>query len=76
MYRIIEPIVASPGGEDPAYLDTLASAYAEVGAFDEALESARKAMAVLRARRLPEEVVSEFRRNLDSIKAGRPVRQP
>jgi arylsulfatase A-like enzyme/Flp pilus assembly protein TadD len=59
---------------NPAYLDTLAAAYAENGEFDKAIETQRQAITLLATRAVAEEVIDAFRANLAGFEAGRPVR--
>jgi arylsulfatase A-like enzyme len=67
--------VARTGGERPSLLDTLAAAYAEVGDYENAVASSRKALLLLESRGASEPVVAAFRRNLASFEAGLPVRE-
>jgi tetratricopeptide (TPR) repeat protein len=73
--RMARQAVAEGHGAHPAYLDTLAAAYAEVGQFDKAVETSRKAIALLQSREMPDEVIASFQSNLDHYEAGRPVRE-
>jgi arylsulfatase A-like enzyme/Flp pilus assembly protein TadD len=73
--EIAQQVVAEGKGAHPTYLDTLAAAYAEVGQFEKAVETSRKAIALLQNRDMPEEAVASFRNNLEHYEAGRPVRQ-
>ena len=73
--EIARQVVAEGKGAHPSYLDTLAAAYAEVGQFEKAVETSRKAIALLQSRDMPEEVVASFRNNLEHYEAGRPVRE-
>jgi hypothetical protein len=61
------------GGRDPAVLDALAAAYAEVGRFPDALATARQALGVAAAQnRSP--LVDELRREVLSYESGKAVR--
>jgi tetratricopeptide (TPR) repeat protein len=73
--RMALEAVAEGKGAHPSYLDTLAAAYAEVGQFAKAVETSRRAIALLQSREMPEEVVASFRNNLERYEAGRPVRE-
>jgi TPR repeat protein len=57
----------------PAYLDTLAAAYAETGKFDKAVETQREALAL--APQNSEELVAELQTHLQSFEAGEPWRE-
>lgn len=72
--QIARRLVAEARSAQPAYLDTLAAAYAELGEFDKAVEASRKALALLANREMSEEVIAAFQENLDLYRAGRPVR--
>jgi arylsulfatase A-like enzyme/Flp pilus assembly protein TadD len=72
--RIAQRLVAEARVANPAYLDTLAAAYAEVGEFGKAVETSRKALALLQNREISEEVIAAFQDNLELYQAGRPVR--
>jgi arylsulfatase A-like enzyme len=67
--------VARTRGERPSLLDTLAAAYAEVGDFENAVASSRRALLLLESQGASEQVVAAFRRNLASFEAGLPVRE-
>ena len=56
--------------KDPANLDTLAFAYAGIGQFDKAVETATKAMQIARAAN-NEKLVRHIQRNLEFYKANR-----
>ncbi len=66
------------GGESPVFLDTLAAAYAEVGRFDEAAGTQRRAIEVLRRTRRegPEraEQVRDYESRLKLYRLGKPHR--
>ncbi len=59
--------------KDPAVLDTLAAAYAEVGQFDRAVETAKTAVAVAAAH-YPDNIVNQIRDRLELYKRDRPYR--
>ncbi len=67
--------VARTRGERPSLLDTLAAAYAEVGDYENAVASSRRALLLLESRGASEQGVAAFRRNLASFEAGLPVRE-
>lgn len=58
--------------DDPAYLDTFAAAYAELGRFDDAVKTEKHAVGGLRRGPLPE----EYRRHLKSYEDRKPWREP
>jgi uncharacterized protein len=57
----------------PAYLDTLAAAYAETGKFDKAVETQREALAL--ASPDSQELVAELQTHLAAFEAGEPWRE-
>jgi arylsulfatase A-like enzyme len=73
--EISRRIVDETAGAHPAYLDTLASAYAEIGDFESAVATSRKALALLEDRDVEPEVIATFRANLASFEAGTPARE-
>jgi hypothetical protein len=74
--RLAQAVVAETEGRHPDYLDTLAAAYAETGAFDRAIAEQRRAIAMLEGHDVPEGVIESFQRHLAAIEAGQPVREP
>jgi len=73
--RLAERICASTGRQVPAYLGTLAAAYAETGRFKEALETGQAARD--RAVAAGETQLAEsYRKMLEQYRAGQPYRQP
>jgi Tfp pilus assembly protein PilF len=62
-------------GRHPAILDTLAAAYAESGRFPEALETARKALRLARARD-EKALANDIAKHLALYRMGRPLRMP
>ena len=74
--RIATEVVDADGAAHPSFLDTLAAAYAEVGEFARAVETSRRAIALLRNREVSDDVIESFERNLAEYEAGRPVREP
>jgi protein O-mannosyl-transferase len=61
-------------GEEPAYLDTLAAAYAEAGRFDEAVKTAEKATE-LAAQQKKKVFAEAIRARIQTYKKGAPFRQ-
>jgi arylsulfatase A-like enzyme/Flp pilus assembly protein TadD len=74
--RIASEITRGPGASNPAFLDTLATAYAENGDFGRAAETSRRALELLTTREVSEEALELFRSHLASFAAGQPVREP
>jgi len=68
--------LAVRGADDPAFLDTLAAAYAEAGDFPEAIRIEERALAVLSRAGAPPEVTAAFERTLAGFRAHEPVRDP
>lgn len=71
---LAEKLIEGPGASNAAYLDTLATAYAEVGQFEKAEETARKAMD---AAKLQGEVKleAEISARLSLFREGKPFRE-
>jgi len=57
----------------PAYLDTLAAAYAETGKFDRAVEVQQEALAMVKEGEAA--LAAELKSHLDAFEAGRPWRE-
>lgn len=57
----------------PAYLDTLAAAYAETGKFQQAVETQREALALVPENQ--EELVAELETHLQAFESGEPWRE-
>jgi tetratricopeptide (TPR) repeat protein len=74
--RIAMEITQGAGASNPAFLDTLAAAYAETGEYGKAVEASRRALALLTTREISEDTIALFRGHLESFEAGRPVREP
>ena len=62
------------GHKDVGVLSTLAAAYAEVGRFDEAVKTARKALQLAEEAQMPAGVIQSLRLTLQVVEAGQPVR--
>jgi len=67
--------IATPAGEDPEFLDTLAAAYAEAGRFPEAIETAHRA-SDLAARRGRPDLASRIDARSALYATARPYRMP
>jgi tetratricopeptide (TPR) repeat protein len=63
------------GGRQPAFLDALAAAYAEVGRFPEAVRTERQAMALAAEANRPDQV-SDMQRRLSLYERQQPFRGP
>jgi tetratricopeptide (TPR) repeat protein len=74
--RLAEAVVAETEGQHPDYLDTLAAARAETGAFDQAIAEQKRAIAMLEGHDVPDGVIESFQRHLAAFEAGEPVREP
>jgi tetratricopeptide (TPR) repeat protein len=74
--RLAQAVVAETEGRHPDYIDTLAAAYAETGAFDRAIAEQRRAIAMLEGHDVPAGVIEAFQRHLAAFEAGQPVREP
>ena len=72
--ELAERAVRLSGGREPAFFDTLAAAYAEVGRFSEAVEIARRAMA-LAAQRNDQHLSEALHARITLYKAKTPVRE-
>jgi tetratricopeptide (TPR) repeat protein len=72
--EIARAIVAK-NPEDPAYLDTLAAAHAETGNFEEAVQHADAALAILAKSQAPAEIVAIFQSHHDAFASKKPVRE-
>jgi arylsulfatase A-like enzyme len=64
------------GREDPAYLDTLAAAYAEAGDHGQAMRTEERAIEVLERAGAPAAAIEAFRATLEQLRAKKPVRDP
>jgi Flp pilus assembly protein TadD len=72
---LAEQLVRRAGHTDPEPLDTLAAAYAAVGRYPEAVQTAQQAIELALAGR-KSDLAREMRLRLDAYKAGRPYREP
>ena len=73
--EVARQLVSDTGGAQPAYLDTLAAAQAEVGDFEAAVESSRAAIARFDASGRRAEMPPAFEEHLALFESGRPVRE-
>lgn len=74
--RLAERAVRVSGGQDPAILDTLAAAYAEAGRFPEAVETARRALALATATQPhAQPLAEEIKARIALYEAGTPFRE-
>jgi tetratricopeptide (TPR) repeat protein len=71
--KLAERAVQVSGGQDPAYLDTLAAAYAEAGRFPEAIATARKALD-LATQQLQGPLMEALNTRIKSYEAHQPYR--
>jgi len=69
-----ERAVELSGGKDPSALDTLAAAFAAVGRYEKAVETAEKAIELAEAAG-SERTAEETQRRLDLYRKGRPYRE-
>jgi tetratricopeptide (TPR) repeat protein len=74
--RMARRIVEESDARDPAYLDTLAVAYAETGDFERAVGTGRRALEVARAQEAQPEVIDALEEHQEAIELGRPIRDP
>jgi tetratricopeptide (TPR) repeat protein len=70
---LAERVIAQPGGQQLAYVDTLAIAYAADGRFADAIVVGEKALELARAGQL--QWVGELEARLELYRAGKPYRQ-
>ena len=61
------------GGESSSELDTLAAAYASVGRFDDAVQTAERALAIAR-QTAQDDLAGEIAQRLDLFRQGKPYR--
>jgi tetratricopeptide (TPR) repeat protein len=61
---------------DPAYLDTLGAALAEIGDFEGAVEAEAEAIRLAEAGGRSEKDVQKLRAHLKMLESGRPIRDP
>jgi tetratricopeptide (TPR) repeat protein len=71
--RLLEPVCAGAGQQDPELLDVLAAAYAEAGRFSGAVEAAERAVRLAEAKG-EKELAAGIRERLSRYKEGRPLR--
>jgi tetratricopeptide (TPR) repeat protein len=72
--ELAERAVQLTRGQDPAYLDTLAAAYAEAGRFPEAVDTARRALALARQQN-QDQVLQALNARLRLYEARKPYRE-
>jgi tetratricopeptide (TPR) repeat protein len=72
--RVLEPALAAEQQKAPAYLDTLAAAYAENGQFDKAVVTQSEALETLRRAR-PTEPSPPMQQRLELYRAGKTYRE-
>lgn len=70
---LAERFCRPPNDTNPMFLDTLAAAYAEVGRFPQALETATRAAALASSKGQPE-LADQIRQRMDAFRERRPVR--
>lgn len=68
-------LVEESGGADPAYLDTLAAAHAEVGDFENAVRLARDAIARFDANGRRDSMPAAFSEHIALFESERPIRE-
>ena len=78
--RIADGLCALAGYGDPALLDTLAAAHAELGHFDEAIRRGEEALRLVRAARVRPGLagaglLEEFAARLELYRRGEPYRE-
>jgi tetratricopeptide (TPR) repeat protein len=73
--KLAEQANKKTGEKNLDFLDTLAAAYAEAGRFDEAIATARKAIAIATAQDSPE-LVRMMRARIALYEARKPLREP
>lgn len=73
--ELAERLTQGEEGQDPAYLDTLAAAYAEAGRFDSAVEAAQKALEGAKSSG-KETLASEIESRLALFRLQQPYREP
>ncbi len=73
---LIRPVIDAMAKPEPAYLDTLAAALAETGDFSEAARIEMRVLEALRAGHAPQAVLDQVSAQLESFRAGKPVRAP
>jgi choline-sulfatase len=74
--RLAQQITSGTGASRVEYFDTLAAAHAEMGEFESAIATQRRAIAILEGRSAPSGVLSALRAHLELYEAELPVREP
>ena len=72
--ELAERLCSITGYQIPTFLNTLAAAYAEAGRFEEAVETATKALALAKLQNAPAAQIKQSQLYLKQYKAGRPFR--
>jgi len=74
--RAVELALKAVGTDyDPAYMDTLAAAYAEAGRWEEAAKTQEQALSMLRQQKAPAERVKRYEERLGLFKQKKPYRE-
>ena len=71
---LAQRVVKASRGKDPSILDTLAAAYAEVGRFSEAAQTARQALVIATQQEGTQPVVEGLKARLALYEANAPFR--
>jgi Flp pilus assembly protein TadD len=72
--RLAEIACRLSQNKEPTILDTLAAAYAEAGRFEEALQTATKALSLARQLK-QEDLAREIEARIELFKTGKPFRE-
>ncbi len=74
--EVAERALEALGRNEPAYLDTLAAAYAEAGDYEQATRTEERAIKVLERAGAPAPAIAGFRTTLERLRVRQPVRDP